>query len=55
MTVLVSALRGRDFKFFVLFAREMFETWTTVKNPYDTAKTDNESYENLKPICLSSL
>ena len=26
VTVLVSALRGHDFKFFVLFAREMFET-----------------------------
>ena len=45
--LLVSTLRGRDLKFFVLFAREMFETWTTVKNPYDTAKTDYESYENL--------
>lgn len=55
VTVLVSALRGHDFKFFVLFAGEMFETWTTVKNPYDTAKTDYESYENLKPVCLSRL
>ena len=55
VTVLVSALRGHDFKFFVLVAREMFETWTTVKNPYDTAKTDYESYENLKPVCLSRL
>lgn len=55
VTVLVSALRGHDFKFFVLVAREMFETWTTVKNPHDTAKTDNESYENLKPVCLSRL
>lgn len=41
--------------FFVLFAREMFETWTTVKNPFDTAKPDYESYENLESVCLSRL
>lgn len=52
---IVFVLRGRDLKFFVLVAREMFETWTTVKNPYDTATTDYESYENLEPVCLSTL
>ena len=55
MTVLVSALRGHDFKFFVLVARDMFDTWTAVKNPHDTAKTDYESYENFEPVCLSTL
>ena len=39
VTVLVFALRACDTKCFVMVARKMVETWTTVKNTFFFTKT----------------
>ena len=52
VTVLVFALRACDTKCFVMVARKMVETWTTVKNTFFFTKTIHLTKTQSPLVCL---